>query len=243
LTLRKQINIDYKKIKEFDNAPELGNIIDSLYQELDVITETQLLKEIDNPPEVLKPEVFAALEGYSIIRVVATIEQFFRNLVKKLVDNQPKLADLVVSDASVPIKSITLGEAVATTFQFQDPNDINKVISKILEIDFFAKMKEHLKLKPDSNAGNIYARDHLLKNWNDLHKVFELRHQLAHTLNSQITTHRGYLRGLLYSAEVFLYLSLAMAAASENVRQKNVLPSNYEKEFDAELELILKPDI
>jgi len=243
LTLRKNIYVDYKKIKEFANAPELGKIIDSIYQELDVITQTQRLKEIDKPPEVLKPEVFAALEGYSIIRVVAIIEQFFRNLVKILVENQPQLADLVVGDASVPIKSITLGEAVATTFQFQDPNDINKVMSKILGVDFFGKMKEHLKLKPDSNAGNIYARDHLLKNWGDLHKVFEWRHQLAHTLNHPITTHRGYLRGLLYSAEVFLNLSLAMAAASENVRQKNVLPSDYEKEFDVELELILKPNI
>lgn len=240
---KEKLNIDYKKIKELNNAPELGEIINIIYDELDVITQTQLLKDIDNPPEILKPEIFTAIEGYSIIRVVVIIEQFFRNLVKTMVDLNPELAKLVVTDGAFDDPHITIGQAVSTSFHFQNPNNINMLMTKILELHFFGKMKEHLALEPDSKAGNVYARAHLNDNWDDLLSVFEYRHQLSHSLKTKIELKRGYLRGLLYSAEVFLYLSLAMASSVERIRQKKVAKENYETEFDNELEKILKPNI
>ena len=116
-------------------------------------------------------------------------------------------------------------------------------MTKILELHFFGKMKEHLALQPDPNAGNVYARQHLLKNWADLQSVFGFRQQISHSLNSKIKFHRGYFRGLLYSAQVFLYLSLTMSASVERIRQNNVPKKDYETEFDKELENILKPSI
>jgi len=243
MTLRQQLHVDYKKIRELNSAPKLGEIINSIYVELDDISQTSLLKMIDNRPPQLTDSVFNAIDGYSIFRVVAITEQFFRNLIKNLIDNEPDLVNLVIKDISNKPNDVTIGEAVSTTFQYQNPNDINKVMSKLLKIDFFGNMKKHLEIKPDSNAGNVFARDYLLNNWNDLHMIFSVRHQLAHTMNSSLSLKGGFLRGLLYSVEVFLYISLAMTASSERIRQRKLDSTQYQNQFDTELESILKPNL
>ncbi|MGI0074124.1 MAG: hypothetical protein ACREA3_09980 [Nitrosotalea sp.] len=188
---------------------ELGPILNGIYK-----------KKIDRT-------ILPMLKRYFIIRSVTIIEDYFKILVSELIDKYELPIDELLEKDEISIslsqlkdikkKNITRGRIIATNFNFQDPQVINKVISKLFDIHFFEQIqtyaKKHVMSSPKVDLMN--HESDLLQNWNEFMQIFKLRHTLIHSRNTGVNY--GLQKLDLFYWNLVMFLNLSWAVISYNL--------------------------
>lgn len=133
------------------------------------------------------------LKNYLIIRQVTIIESYLKYHVIRIIDDyQLDIISLfdnkefLVSIHNIDYikkKDFTKGRIVATNFNFQNPNDINFVFSKLLQVDFFSLLREILAMKMFTKSTRFSKKtNQLLKYWDEFIEIFEIRNEIIHSV-------------------------------------------------------------
>jgi hypothetical protein len=132
------------------------------------------------------------LRNYLIVSLVSSMEYFFRNEARRIVDEQDKDITLLFSgDIPIPIssldqlikeKSITKGNIVASSINFANLDDIHDTFSNLLKInDFF----DYVTKLERSNPSRYVRRGHgppIDIDIKKLREAFSLRNEVVHAM-------------------------------------------------------------
>ena len=161
---------------------------------------TEILPSIHTLKGGVEEGVEKSLRKYLIISLVSVLEYFFKSQAKQYVDKY----DIDVSALgfegelcfSVPYldqmlkgKHLTKGNIVASSFNFLNLEDVNRLFSKMLKIDFFDYI---LRLNNADKYAYVSKGYPKPINYGKLIQAFEIRHKIVHELsdvelsNSQI---------------------------------------------------------
>jgi len=125
---------------------------------------------------------------YLPITTVACFEAYFKSMITEIIDEGepyrsriPKLENTVKFDidalTAIHKRSLSIGDIVAHSLKFNNLDQINHHISKLLEIDFLPILKQYF----DDNKSKSDFED---LNWDEIIKsvytTFSIRHILCH---------------------------------------------------------------
>ena len=136
------------------------------------------------------------LINYFFVRTVNYIENYYRNMVRVTIDNfkiDPKgiLPNDEITLSILEFEKIKKeyrskkGWIISHNFNFQNIDEINSVLSKLFQTDFFMNLSKELnKIKLHSKFSN----DAFYFNWKSFREIFKTRHEIVHrTRNSTFT--------------------------------------------------------
>jgi len=130
-----------------------------------------------------------ALKNYIVIRLVGIVENQFKSIISDLVDFfEIPPSDILDSETLnirvdeldiIQSKNVTKGKIVTMNFRTQNANDLNKVLSRINQLEFF-----------DWSQSLLYFSDHELNKLNKgelfsyINNIFLLRNDIVHNLKN-----------------------------------------------------------
>ena len=130
-----------------------------------------------------------ALRNYLIVSLVSTLEFFFKNEARRIVDEYNKdISPLFSGDINIPVssldelireKSITKGNVIVSSFNFYDLDDINKLFSKLLHLNFFDYIQ---KLERSNPSRYVFRGRPIGIDYKKLLEAFVLRSQVVHEM-------------------------------------------------------------
>lgn len=92
------------------------------------------------------PELSTNLKDYIIVRAVTILETYFTDLIIQLIDDYKMSSHGIFDDdtLNIPIRrlddikqdEVTRGKIIATSCNLQDISEVNRILSKILDMDF-----------------------------------------------------------------------------------------------------------
>jgi len=181
------------KIHRHDLSAIYDNELDSVMTQ--IISSSKLRKELKN---------------YLIVRQVAIIESILKKHVSNIIDNNhldiiPLFdnQEFTISISNIDYikkKDFTKGSIVATNFNFQNPNDINFVYSKLLQLDFFNLVKQSLTLPIMQDSVRFSKKaNQLLKFWEELMEISEIRNEIVHSIDKT----RNQKKSLIYYKRIY----------------------------------------
>jgi hypothetical protein len=164
-------------------GPHLGAAMDYCENEISPILQLLHGKET---PEIIKK----SFKRFLIISLVSAFEFYFKNMAAYYVDKNSvdltrlfknelcfKLSDL---DSMLKGNLLTRGNIVNSSVNFDDLNQINSFVSKLLNINFFKYLyEENSRDKCKMMIRNAPPID---INYKNLLEAFELRHEVVHEL-------------------------------------------------------------
>lgn len=172
----KNPKFDYKKLSQLYDYDK--NIFGYIKIKKDLASLQVLLHRYD-----WKNEDVYHMKNYAIIRIVTNIETFVKNLVIHLIDKFERPYEKLFKESVIELpltkiekiisEEITIGKIIATSFNFQNLNDINFVLSTLCEIQFLEKIKTY----------KIIEENNFIRNWDNFFKIFKLRHNIVHTIS------------------------------------------------------------
>ena len=152
-----------------------------------------------------------SVKNYLIIRFVTTIEVYFNELIASLIDTYKMPTQGIFEDEKIELPlsrlddvskgKITKGKIIATSFTFQNINDIDKVLSKILGFGFLEELKKW----------KVNAKGDFVKNWDKFFEILKVRHDVVHTLKGEVPYSVKQLEEIELAIEAFLLLSTELA--------------------------------
>jgi hypothetical protein len=139
--------------------------------------------------ETIDYQIKNQLKKYLIVELVSVFEYYFKNMTAYFVDHNKvdlsilfedtitfKLSEL---DSMLADTASTRGDIIVSSLKFGDLDEVNSIVSKLLDIDLFEYLFKE-------NKGNKYKM--MVKgppidiNYKNLYEAFELRHKVVHEL-------------------------------------------------------------
>ena len=185
-------------------------------KDLDKILEQDSLKIISELSSEIKPimelvkttknkSLKISMINYLVIRLVSTLESYYRNLVRELIDselfdakgllaNDELTISLLELDSIKQNSKITKGRIIVSNMNFQNLDKINDVISQILggekfftrlnkDVDEFEKMRKIRMLSSSSKRKRTRKRDNTkIFDWQEFRDLVENRHKIIHNM-------------------------------------------------------------
>ena len=163
----------------------------AIFNEIDSELESILVFLKEGKMDV---KIALALTNYLIIRCVGMVEHFFRNLVRQYIDEKSFSVKGIIQNDEISIslldleeikKSgiVTSGRIVAHSFNFQNLDELDSVISKLLGgKSFFSRFSEYVEkmaLSDPPLTNNAYQFK-----WQEFHELFDIRHDIVHRLKT-----------------------------------------------------------
>lgn len=165
----------------------------------------EVFMDISELEDIYKDISSTQLLEYVPVKIVACFEEFFRGMYKEIIDNPKSRNRLKEVDALKNAKfdyeiisafqenEITIGDYLSYLIPCSKLEDINNALSKLLSIDFLAKVEEVDK-----------RRTTLLKSIND---IFRLRHIFCHELPLNVELSHVQVQKLIADSCQFLDFS------------------------------------
>lgn len=143
------------------------------------------------PDKQMADGIKQSLRNYVIIRLVSLMECFFSNIARRMVDEQKLDVTSLVDHKSlqeVIEKGLTVGQLVATNFDFTNYSTISKFFSKLLQLDFFKTVQA---LDKRDRYWFVVGAISLDKNWSEFERMFELRNDIVHAMKNATLSNRA----------------------------------------------------
>lgn len=167
-----------------------------------------------------------ALSNYVIIRLVSSIEVYFRDFVREIIDdhkieprgifpNDEIIISLFELEGIKANENITRGRIVSNAINFQNLERIDEIFSKLFNVKSFLKiirMNDKLSSYTFPQGVSSY-----LFSWKKLNEVFKLRHEIIHKMATP-ELESNDLRD--YFASVLLFISLSDLFVSGKISSK-----------------------
>jgi hypothetical protein len=132
------------------------------------------------------------LRNYLIVSLVSTVEYFFKNEARRIVDEYDKdITSLFSGDIPIPIssldqlikeKSITKGNIVVSSINFGNLDEVNRIFSQLFGLHFF----DYIRKLERSNPSRYARRGHgppIDIDYKKLREAFALRNQVVHEMH------------------------------------------------------------
>jgi len=180
-------NRDYRfesPLESLDYIIHTGELI------LEKLLELQELYKENNYPNKDEDELLTAIayaKQQYVITMVSGMEHFFKDLLIDLIDEElidpSKLSANFELEDVVKLRNgdLNLGEAIAKNYNFQNLDEINKVYSRILNVNFYDKLKEVIKTPEYKRDITYLVLDEDF--YPLINEVIELRHKNIHDLD------------------------------------------------------------
>jgi|GEM_PF-6843690 len=164
-----------------------------------------LLQEIKNKQQgdILRK----ALVNYLIIRSVTIFEIFLINEAYRLAKHHRRKTKELFTDVKT---NVPLADQLISTYSFTKLEDIDFVFSTLISKNYLSAIKaDSVEYEPDYylESAHIKRTKPLHKNWDNVCKIFELRHDIVHH-NKLIDLKYSQLRNLLGGIIQFLMSSI-----------------------------------
>lgn len=176
-----------KKVQEILDVKKRAKVSDRVFylnrlEKLRIQVATNLKFDIHPNEELIK---------YLPIATVACFEAYFKSMIIEIVDEGepylsriPKLNDNKITlkfdtDALTAIhkKSLSIGDIIAHSLSFNNLDDINSHITKLLDVEFIKSIKQYFN-------DNKNLSDFIDLNWDEIiksvYETFSIRHILCH---------------------------------------------------------------
>jgi hypothetical protein len=143
-----------------------------------------IVKTIKNPR--LTARVREPLGNYLVIRLVSMTDYYFSNRLSRMIDegklDASKVMDKQSLDEEVNKGKYTAGALVATNFNYSNYDDIQKILSKLLGLNFLSTVRELDRTHPYEYVEGGISLDN---NWDDFRVMFDLRDDIAHEIRTR----------------------------------------------------------
>lgn len=172
-----------------------------------------------------------SLSNYVIIRLVSSIEVYFRDFVREIIDEhriEPRGIfpndEIVISifdlEGIKTNENITKGRIVSNAINFQNLGRIDEILSKLFDVKSFLKIiRDQDKLASYTFTGSFTGSTSTYDfSWKKLQEVFTLRHEIIHEMASP-KLKPDDLRG--YFASVLLFIHLSDDFVSRKISHKS----------------------
>lgn len=161
--------------------------------DMEIIKEgiTELL-QISNAleDEKLNPKLKNLLKNYVFIRLVSIIENYFRECVRVHIDNYNFEFKGLLSNDEIKISILdlqeikkseraTAGRIIANAYNFQNLEEIDSVLSRLLGRSFFAEVNNRVQRYKFATKQVDYLFD-----WKELSEIFTIRHDIVHRMKN-----------------------------------------------------------
>ena len=157
---------------------------DDEWQRVNRTFETEIepiVKTIKNAR--LTARVRESLGNYLVIRLVSMTDYYFSNRLSRMIDegklDASKVMDKKSLDEELNKGHYTAGKLVAMNFNYSNYEDIQKILSKLLDLDFLSTVRELERTEPYKYVEGANSLDN---NWDDFRKMFDLRDDIAHEM-------------------------------------------------------------
>ena len=160
--------------------------------------------------------VLNELRKLEIIGLVTTIETDLRDLLLKLVDEgNIKLSEKTLNKmgkykfANISIMLVngyTIGELLASSYNFQNLSNIKNIFNEILEIDTFSEFRKFLSLPEIKSDFNVHDSIYVsfIKNLeNTLEMLLQNRHDIVHDINFKASYSQDKFINFLFFTHIF----------------------------------------
>ena len=215
---------------------ETGTIIQITVDELAPVLIDLLKNE-------MTPELKQITRNYLIIRLVTMIETYFRSMVRMTIDtlqfefmgifpnDEIKISLLDLKEIKKNEK-ITEGRIISSSFNFQNLDEIDSVMSKLFGKSFFGEISKKItKYSFSKMHPKGYGFD-----WKEIRELFQIRHDVVHRMeNVQNLNEQKLLR---FTSHALVLCSLSQIIQTEEFvkRQgkelRTSLPAKFEHMVD-----------
>ncbi|MDE1867720.1 MAG: hypothetical protein KGI08_08455 [Thaumarchaeota archaeon] len=171
-----------------------------------------------------------ALSNYVIIRLVSSIEVYFRDFVREIIDdhkieprgifpNDEVVISLFELEGIKANQNITRGRIVSNAINFQNLERIDEVFSKLFNVKSFLQIiRANDKLASYTFPHGASTYPTYLFSWKKLNEIFKLRNEIIHKMinpNLEPSDLRDYF------ATVLLFITLSDMFVSGKISHKS----------------------
>lgn len=194
MTNKRQLHYRKSASQKTDNTPEWRRVSWARFHTMEPILDA--LENQNIPQDIQK-----SLRNYLVISLVSTIEDYFKSIARKNIDNwNMNISNIVIEEIRIPLSAfeeiskgdLTRGKLIASNFSFAKLDDIDDFFSKALKIQWLEILKEFDRLDP-SNYFHYAAS--INRNWKSFTEMFELRNRVVHD-KEQVKLTTNQLRSL-----------------------------------------------
>ena len=195
---------------------------------------------------------------YCPVGLVACMEAYFRAIIKELIDSGVPFSQRAEKFerisfnfqlvAAIHGRTITLGELIAHLVPIKNKQDINSCMSVLLDADFFEQVKgarDHWPWKPAVTASAEPVISDPATVFQDLDKVFELRHIVCHEFAHSIEITKDAAERYIDSVDAFLnatnfiVMKLLFRDVPDTQQERNIYFGKRYQEAEQEMRVVL----
>lgn len=192
----------------------------TLYIEDDTVQEISVI--LDRDWDELEGELYHGLFNYVVIRLVSAIENYFKNRARELIDNDERDVSGIFEKNEIiiylhelddiPSGNITKGQIVSYGVNFQKFSEINRVFTKLLELENFENEVRK------ANTAFVFSpnQEQIIFNLDKILELIDSRHKIVH----EMTNFEGDLKELKrYFANCIMLFSISNTIISKKLRK------------------------
>lgn len=186
------------------------------------------------PNEEISNELRQSLRKYLIISLIASMEYFFRNEAKNIVDNNDmditRLFNGEISfslsnlDIMLKNKYLTKGNIVASSFNFAILDEVNDLFSKLLDLDFL----DYVHKLNDIDQTRFVLDGHPIPiDYGKLKEAYQIRNEIVHELKDMNLSNWKIL-SLWDNLLAIIDISVAVFLSASDPNLRSSLDSDYQ---------------
>lgn len=219
-------------MKQKINFEEIKKRLEISSSEVNSLMLSEIIEIIylfDN--EKIEPKIKSSLSNYVVIRLISSIEHFFKNKVRELIDEQKLIPDGIFSNNEITIsledfdqikteQKITKGRIISWATNFQSLDQIDFIMSKLLNIRGFRNeigKLHHILAFAGEKEGTKFELG-------KLHELFELRHKIVHEMYT--IEEKDHVKIRQYFALVIMFFSMTEQVIRQTLKSNYKYPEN-----------------
>jgi hypothetical protein len=225
-TIKRKPKLDFRKIRESHDRS--FRYINKFYKtEIEPIIKMLPNKEISN-------ELRQSLKKYLIISLISSMEYFFRNEAKNIVDNNDMDITRLLSgeisfsmselDILLKNKYLTKGNIIASSFDFAKLDEVNDLFSKLLDLDFL----DYVHKLNDIDQTRFVLDGHSIPiEYGKLKEAHQIRNEIVHELKD-INLSNWKILSLWDNLLAIMDISVSIFLSASDPNLRSSLDSDYE---------------
>jgi len=200
--------MNIKRLEQIITKPTVDHDVLKICQSELTPVKEEIEKSKDNT-------IKQVLKDYMIIHSMTIMEDYFRDQAASLIDNHKLPVDKLLKrkEISIPFKQIgiikkseiTEGKIIASSFNFQDFSETNRIFSDLLNIKFLEEVKRYASTHfMENNQQGIDLEKLLIKKWDYFFSCLDRRHEIIHSRKEHFRVSDEQIKEFYQMFQVFM---------------------------------------
>lgn len=230
-----------KRTPRYDSKKTGGLSDVDPYRYVRTLSETEVKPIIESlSKDSISETIKQSLRKYLIVLLISTLEYFFKNEVRRIVDkNDLDTSELFEGKISLTVtdldqllkdKTLTKGSIVASSFNFMNLDEIDGVFSNLLQMKFL----HYVRMFNDINqTSQVFDGHPIPLEYRRMREAYELRHEIIHELKDVHLT-KTKVKELWDNALNIMEIANSVFASVGDPSQRASLDQDYERGIERE---------